>query len=383
MENRPRKSEVRRFAERMGLFLSPFILLWSVETFILPVNFFTFRVWEALLVKRYLPDLTLPPDDTLNPVALTGPFYPNMHIITDEVGGLAQGTPEAVKKRVEWWTDRYGYRKRDTSARPEVVIVGDSFTAGMCLTQSDTLAVVLQGLLNREVYPLATANINNFLRIRRFRESPPKVVVLAVAEGNFSFIFRAIEPVKTESVKWWSPLESLLGWINGHKHNRVFQSFLVFVNRATHPNMYEYVMARLWKAKPDPMIRRGAMIYRAVPRDIDGPIGENPERTIWNIIGYRNVLRTRGIRLIVMPIPSKESVHYREALEGKKPLFLDRLNRGLRERGIEVVDLWNPFMKAHETLGMPLYFPDDTHWNPPAVRIAANLLSQAIRKGGY
>ena len=43
----------KSFVIKLTLFLFPFILALFIELFILPIDFFTFRAWEALLVKKY------------------------------------------------------------------------------------------------------------------------------------------------------------------------------------------------------------------------------------------------------------------------------------------------------------------------------------------
>lgn len=77
----------------------------------------------------------------------------------------------------------YGYRVRDAGERSQdVVIVGDSLTVGSGLTQDDTLAPVLSARSGYSVYPLAPADMNTFIRERRFQESPPKVVIVQYVE---------------------------------------------------------------------------------------------------------------------------------------------------------------------------------------------------------
>ena len=73
---------VRKFILRFLLFLSPFLLCVGIEIFILPMDRFTFRVWEALVVRKF--DLLLP-----------GPFYPNMRVSKEEEGDLIE--PQVTK----------------------------------------------------------------------------------------------------------------------------------------------------------------------------------------------------------------------------------------------------------------------------------------------
>ena len=122
---------MRKFLFKSNLFLLPFFLALCLELFILPIEFFTFRVWEAIWVRKY-------------GKILHGPFYPNIEITKIEEGDLAAHTRFAIKKKVRWMTDRYGYRKQNTDLQKhEIVIIGESNIAGSNLTQEDILSEVL------------------------------------------------------------------------------------------------------------------------------------------------------------------------------------------------------------------------------------------------
>ena len=79
-----------------------------------------------------------------------------MEITKIEEGDLAHHTRFAIKKKVKWMTDRYGYRKQNTDRKKhEVVIIGDSNIAGSGLTQEEILSEVLEEQLKDSVYPYA------------------------------------------------------------------------------------------------------------------------------------------------------------------------------------------------------------------------------------
>jgi len=44
---------MRRLLARLSLFVSPFLLALCLELFVLPVDVFTFRIWEALSVRKF------------------------------------------------------------------------------------------------------------------------------------------------------------------------------------------------------------------------------------------------------------------------------------------------------------------------------------------
>ena len=144
---------MRKFLFKFTLFLFPFFLAICLELFILPIDFFTIRVWESLVVKKFKN-------------ILPGPFYPNMETTKIEEGDLAAHTRFAIKKKVRWMTDRYGYRKQDTDLQKhKMVIIGESNIAGSSLTQEEILSEVLEDQLKVSVYPYApVGRINSFLK---------------------------------------------------------------------------------------------------------------------------------------------------------------------------------------------------------------------------
>ena len=138
---------MRKFLAKSTLFLLPFVLAIGIELFILPIDFFTFRVWEALVIRKYRN-------------SLPGQFYPNMEVTKIEEGDMAHHTKFAYKRKVKWITDRYGYRKQNTNrSKHQVVIIGDSNIAGSGLTQEDILSEVLEKKLKVGVYPLSPGRL--------------------------------------------------------------------------------------------------------------------------------------------------------------------------------------------------------------------------------
>ena len=159
---------MRKFLFKSNLFLLPFFLALCLELFILPIDFFTFKVWEAIVVWKYR-------------TFFAGHFYPNMEIAKIEEGNLAPHTRFAIKKKVRWMTDRYGYRKQNTDLQKhKIVIIGESNIAGSSLTQEEILSEVLEVQLKVSVYPYApVGGINSFLRNKRFVENSPDIVIFA------------------------------------------------------------------------------------------------------------------------------------------------------------------------------------------------------------
>ena len=106
------------------------------------------------------------------------------------------------------------------------------------------------------------------------------------------------------------------------------------------------------------------------------------------IISFRDQLAARGIQLLVVPVPNKESI-YPEMLtrraEGMGVALCRqtrKLFRRLEASGVETVNLFEVFQKAKEERGEhrvgDLYLAQDSHWSPTGVQLAAKAVAQTI-----
>ena len=125
--------------------------------------------------------------------------------------------------------------------------------------------------------------------------------------------------------------------------------------------------------------------WRFLPAEIKhllaGDPSEDPKRPLEAIVDFSEQLKRLGVRLIVVPIPAKATVH---------PDFLDsRLKEesvsapeagfyeSLRAKGVEVLDLAPEFANARSK--GPVYCARDTHWNGSAITLAAHKLAEMLQ----
>ena len=111
------------------------------------------------------------------------------------------------------------------------------------------------------------------------------------------------------------------------------------------------------------------------------------------IRSFRDQLQARGIRLLVVPVPSKESVYpgmLASRAEHAGVVVCDQtrsLLQGLDRSGIEHVDLFDAFRRARqaESLADPtrLYLARDTHWSPKGARVAAAAVARRVLERGF
>jgi len=358
---------MKKFAFRFVLFLSPFILAIAIELIVLPIDLFTFRVWEAVLIKEFRS-------------ILPGRFYPRMEVTKMETGGdLSHHSSFAVERRVTWMTDRYGYRKRDLGGiKAHVVVIGDSNIAGMRLTQEEMFSEVLEEQLKVPVYPYAPVGFNTFLKELRFRKDPPRTVIISIIERDILNLPFPKQPKKRETFLF------LYEWGDEIKQSRWVQSVCVLLDRLSKMNMLHYFRARignsmvrngyLFPSKFGPMyFLQGEKANREVSKD-------HLERAIKTIEAYNQVLEKKGIRFIFLPIPNKENIYHEYLPNPRRPVFLEKLIQELKDRGIETVDTQKAFDEAYQKNSTLLYFLDDSHWNGEGVRLSADLMVKLIEK---
>ena len=106
------------------------------------------------------------------------------------------------------------------------------------------------------------------------------------------------------------------------------------------------------------------------------------------IQSFRDQLAARGIHLLVVPVPGKESV-YPEMLarraEGAGVIVCEETRRLLDRMdriGIEYVNLFDAFRHARQAEGPSnrsrLYLAQDTHWSPEGARRAAGAIARQV-----
>jgi len=103
------------------------------------------------------------------------------------------------------------------------------------------------------------------------------------------------------------------------------------------------------------------------------------------IIDFRDQLTARGIQLVVMPVPNKESIYPEKLLRGSslEPGVLSEETRELLMRleraRVPVVNLFEVFANARRTNDSNLlYLAQDSHWSPLGLKLAATAVSQRL-----
>lgn len=104
---------------------------------------------------------------------------------------------------------------------------------------------------------------------------------------------------------------------------------------------------------------------------------------------FRDELAARGIHLIVMPVPNKESIYPDQLVRGAAPPVqpLWRESRsflaGCRVADVEVVDLFALYAAARSTSDTLLYLEQDSHWTPAGMKMAASAVAARLLERDY
>jgi hypothetical protein len=362
--NRP----LHRLLLKVCVIAMPMIVVVGVDVSLLPADYFTFRLWEAMWTNREMGTRFF----------LPGPFYPRMSVTKTETFDLASSLSDPIRTRVRWETDRFGYRKQSAAGRNyPIVIVGDSSTVGTGLDQPDTLSEVLEGMLGVGVYPYAVSSVTSFLHDIRFIDQPPRVVVLAVTERMIPSVAE-IPMILANVGEQEKRLRRMLLRI---QQVEWVQRAAISLDRALKLAPLHYARSRLVRDAPTPiksptqpriLFLQGEAALQPVPEGVLA-------RCVSTLKGIKAVLGARGIRFVFLPIPNKEDIYYRMLGAKEQPIFLAALVRALRDEGIDAVDSQAVFNDAYTVGGEALYQTEDSHWNAAGVRLTAGRLAEVIR----
>jgi len=333
---------MKKFLINIALFSLPVLLLFS-EAF-LPLDFFSYRPWEALMYSH---------SDYLMP------YYPKAGLTMDSEGDLCHHTENAIEKNERWVTDSLGYRNNQFISNPDILIIGDSFIVGSSLTQDSTLGDVLNRMFGAEksVYTMSPSPFIDFVRIvNSGKIEKPKTVI-------YSNVERSI-PKPLDKSQFADPV-----------HNP--SNLSILKDRATRMYSLNYLYARVTgKNGPGVVGVNDEMFF------LNGTnqeyLYDRIEEVRDNIITYKKYCDSIGVEFIYMPMPNKETVYYERVPYDKQPDYINQLSEMLIKKGVNVVNTLEIFKTEREQSKQLLYQLDDTHWNSNGVRVIAEELRSTV-----
>ena len=140
---------------------------------------------------------------------------------------------------------------------------------------------------------------------------------------------------------------------------------------------------RLKSAQPTSV--EGVDGWRFLPAEIKhllaGDPSVDPKRPLEAIVDLDQQLKQLGVRLIVVPVPAKMTIHpefFDKRLAEASPSPTNAaFFEALRAKGVEVVNLAPDFV-ASKSQG-PLYCARDSHWNGRGIALAAQKLAAELK----
>lgn len=315
-------------------------------------------------------------------------FAPTRQVTMRTIGDLGYKSWNRdlqAPRRTRFTTDRHGYRNPTESETAEIIVMGDSFVAGAGLSDEETVSMRLSAHLGAPVYNFAGESLNapaRFFRDERFARQRPKIVIWApVARGIKArpLFFGEDEPGDSPSLR--NRLDSATDWLRARVETMNRDNGLVREARFGLQGM-------LQRIRPNDHARTlsdGASILSLSLSEQNlllTPEQRKIDHCIEMVAALAGILEGRGVKFIFSPIPESGTI-YPELFDPAErrmlpdPSFLDRLIAGVRDRGIEVVDLRSVFSASR----LPyLYLADDSHWNARATDLAAQAWSKRLRE---
>jgi hypothetical protein len=331
--------------------------------------------WPRMpLVNRYVPDLNY-----------------EGHRFNDlsRMAGVDEWREEKLVRVV---TDSAGFRNEHTDpSRPfDVIILGDSFGGG-AVSQGYTWSSILAGQYHLNTYNLSAPAsgpwheyVNLWAEKERLKTREGTVLVWQLFTGND--LEDEYGSLDLNSLPWCGPLRARLNRVNAWRERSPIRFLIENLMRGHDPR--DDVIAR------DFLNGRKMLFYR--------PYAESSLRTTEQVVAHpnfgrlratlravKNLAEARGMRPVVVLLPSKEEV-YSWVWKGEPPWSSDAgpsgfsvaLARACAEEGLRLLDLKPPLIeesrRAYEDSGQALYWYDDTHMSAAGNVFAASVIYREL-----
>jgi len=346
---------VKTIFVRLALLFAPLVIWQIVELFVLPIDFFTFRFWEALSTQRVF--------------VLPGHFYPEMYLEKYSAGDQVRHGPR--KKLIRFRSDAYGFRNppEDDSVY-EIVIVGDSNIAGSHIDEPNTIRAQLELRCNCKVYSYGyglPSNIRAFLEDDRFRVNPPKYVVFEFrpsdVESGVMQIYQpcpgSAYPNRTFVARLCDSVDS--GILQDLKRLRLMEhpTVLIYIDRFFKQPSYQFLHARLrLTARPNTNFGQAGV----TPADDRTGV----ERSKEALRSYRAALNQRGSKLILFSMPTHTDY------ESSIPVWISEL----REESFDVISIESS--STPPDILSSWWMKEDSHWREESISFSAGLILKGM-----
>jgi len=338
---------------------------------LLSPGFFCYRAWECALGQ----------DQPFKP------WFVWRGLANGDLSNMA-GVPQLKRYHEQVFsTDEYGFRNSpgQMDRRPQVVIVGDSFAAGADVSNDEMLDAMIEKETGLVVYSFATSRLRTFYNDRHFMEHPPRWVIAFHVERELSpKLFKLplgdkpfAPPRFADAAAYERGLRpGVRGRWKEMRESISRHSLLTYLGeRALKGSLWALGLYEFPEQIYHYDAASGFLFFEPSVRDHLDPseMLSQLEVTVAAIRDAEYKLAARGIRLIVLIAPDKETIYHARipALRDRPvTLLLDRLDAELTRYDIAHVPA-HRLLAAHLAArpDQDLYFSDDTHFTPLGHRV--------------
>jgi hypothetical protein len=278
-------------------------------------------------------------------------------------------------------TDAFGFRNAGNGGPYDAVILGDCFLGG---DAGELFHEDLEKESGLRIYDYEGLTAREFLADPRFARAPPLLIVERVERG-----FNGPWARKFMASPGIRPAAEAAGDARYTKLHRLFDvsphSLVAEQMQWLVATARYFFLHRLPKAVPLYAARNRMLFFREETEEhARGPAERCLAETLDSLASLRRLAEARRMRLLVIMVPDKYTL-YGKMADGAAPEDSAEAWRaaafaGLKERGIDFVDLFPEFLSEARLESDPaalgdslLYYSDDTRWAPKGRRLAARV----------
>lgn len=364
------------------------------------------RAWEI----ASMPDIPSLPNYTSMSWAPFRPRYIfNGALKGGDLTGISHFLPLWKELFIQYFeVDEYGFRNKTGTFESGVaaVLLGSSNVGGAQQTQDKLVSSMLTDRYGITTYNYALKPLQYFWEDKRFQKKPPKYVIALAPEaniiqGNWVLILDNSNNYSLELPKWRSYEE----WWKGNLGTPyIFNLFLNYKSLSawlSYLSSTRYIANEAYRGILNLLFSKEQLTSIYVNKKIsydpeldmlflnsddnDPRLNEKTINDIRQSVAVikktQNILKSRGITLIVAAMPSKFSLYnklYRN--EQRENIALVKMEEEMEKNQITHIKLYDIMSNLWKKDGELVYFKHDTHWNTIANEIIADLLAKKIKE---
>jgi alginate O-acetyltransferase complex protein AlgJ len=322
----------------------------------LPINFFTHRFHEAITYNS-----TIIPHNY--------PLYQNQKANISGYGDLCFNTKYEIPKDESYITDELGFRNDKFIKNPDILIIGDSYTLGATINQSQLLANQIMKNSNYSVYGMAPIEFSSL----------DKMLKLNIIQKPKYIIYERVERGEIPKIEYFD--NSFSNQLEYKYYNLwSFGNINVFLDKIFRAYVNNYVKAKVTNSRgtgTQSKIEEKLFFYDTKHLN---PSIEWMNYNIKSLESYKKYCDSIGSKFIYLPMPNKETVYFDKVPLEKQPDYLLRLGNVLKKKNIDyypTIEFYNNFRKKDSRM---LYQYDDSHWNALASEMIAKEILIKLNK---